>query len=145
MAIPNLNQILTTVDFAETETQCPIEHKILQNSKFQIHPSENQGSSSKNTKTSPVLSNKDSTDLITIAARVTSMCFQSSANKNENLFLSLPNLPPVGAEALAGLPNLPNLLFLEFGSQSNTNCESSKSTVFRIGTNQTHPRLTFDR
>ena len=39
----------------------------------------------------------------------------------------------------AGLPNLPNLPFSELGSQSNTNSESSKSTVFRIGTNQTHP------
>ena len=33
---------------------------------------------------------------------------------------------------------MPNLLFSEFGSQSNMNSESAKSTVFRIGTNQTH-------
>ena len=36
-------------------------------------------------------------------------------------------------------PLLPNLPFSELVSQSNTNSESSKSTVFRIGTNQTHP------
>ena len=42
------------------------------------------------------------------------------------------NLPPVGAEVSAGLPNLPNLPFAELGSQSNTNSESSNSTVSRI-------------
>ena len=42
-----------------------------------------------------------------------------------------------GAEGSAGLPKLP---FSKLGSQSNTNFESSKSTVFRIGTNQTHPK-----
>ena len=51
---------------------------------------------------------------------------------------SLSILLPAGAEGSAGLPNLPNLPFSEFGSYSNTNPESSKSTVFRIGTNQTH-------
>ena len=35
---------------------------------------------------------------------------------------------------------LPNLPFSELCSQSNTNSESSKSTIFRIGTNQTHPK-----
>ena len=35
---------------------------------------------------------------------------------------------------------MPNLPFSEFGSQSNTNSKSTKSTVFRIGTNQTHPK-----
>ena len=54
---------------------------------------------------------------------------------------SLPDLPLVGSEGLAGLPNLPNLPFSEFGSQSNTDFESSKFTVFRIGTNQAHPMM----
>ena len=44
-----------------------------------------------------------------------------------------------GAEGSGGLLNLPNLPLSELGSPSNTNSESSKSTVFRIGTNQTHP------
>ena len=44
--------------------------------------------------------------------------------------------PPRGS---AALPNLPNLPFSECGSQSNTNSESSKSTVFRVGANQTRP------
>ena len=51
------------------------------------------------------------------------------------------NSPRFESFGSAGLPNLPNLPFSEFGSQSNTNSESSKSTVFRIGTNQTHPKL----
>ena len=37
------------------------------------------------TKTSPVLGNKDRIDSTTIAARANSPCFQSFANKNENL------------------------------------------------------------
>ena len=44
-----------------------------------------------------------------------------------------------GAEGSAGLPNLPNLPFSVLGSQSNTNAETSESTVLRSGTNQTHP------
>ena len=65
--------------------------------------------------------------------------FQSSANEIENPLQSLPNLLPFGAEGSAGLLNLPNEPFSELGSQSNTNSESSKSTVFRIGNNQTQP------
>ena len=53
----------------------------------------------------------------------------------------LLNLLPFGAEGSAGLPNLQNLPFSEFGSKSNANCESPKSTIFRIGTNQTHPKF----
>ena len=43
---------------------------------------------------------------------------------------SLPNIPPVGAESSAGLPDLPNLPFSEFGDQSNTISESSISILF---------------
>ena len=50
--------------------------------------------------------------LITVATRANSPRFQSFANENENLS--------------------------EFGSQSNTNSESTKSMVFRIGTDQIH-------
>ena len=52
----------------------------------------------------------------------------------------LPNLLPFGAEGLEGLPNLPSLSLSESGSQSNTNSMSIESAVFRIGTNQTHPK-----
>ena len=37
-------------------------------------------------------------------------------------------------------PAKPNLPFSELGSQSNTNSESSKPTVLRVGTNQTQPK-----
>ena len=48
-----------------------------------------------------------------------------------------PDLLPSEAEGSAGLPNLSHLPFSEFGCQSDTNSESSKSTVFRIGANET--------
>ena len=41
----------------------------------------------------------------------------------------------------AFLPNLPNLAFSELRSQSNTNSESTKSTIFRIYINQRQPRI----
>ena len=59
--------------------------------------------------------------------------------------MSLPNLLPYGTDGSAGLPNLPNLPFLELGSQSNGNSEFSKPTLFRIGTNQTHPRSAMEK
>ena len=59
---------------------------------------------------------------MTIAKQANSPRFQSFVDENENVSKSLPNL-----------------LYSEFRRQSNTNSESSKSTVFRIVTNQTHP------
>ena len=44
----------------------------------------------------------------------------------------------------AGLQKLPNQSFLEFGSRSNTNSESTRSTVFSIGANQTHSKCGTD-
>ena len=35
-------QILKMVDFAEMETQFPIKHKILENSRLQIYPGEDE-------------------------------------------------------------------------------------------------------
>ena len=46
-------------------------------------------------------------------------------------------------EQKVSLPNLLSLPFSEFGSQSNTNSESAKSTFFRIITDQiTDPKIT---
>ena len=53
----------------------------------------------------------------------------------------MPNSLPFGAEGSAGLPNQPKLPFSESENQSNTNSGSTKSTVFRIGTNQIHPTM----
>ena len=47
---------------------------------------------------------------------------------------------PFEAEGSAGLPNLPNLPFSGLGNQSNANSESTKSIVFRLGINKTHPK-----
>ena len=53
---------------------------------------------------------------------------------------SPPN-SPFGAEGSAGPPNLPNLPFSESGvNQTQVLSRSSKSTVFRIDTNQMHPK-----
>ena len=38
-------------------------------------------------------------------------------------------------------PGLPTLPFSSFGTQSNTDSESTKSAVFRIGTNQTRAKF----
>ena len=57
-------------------------------------------------------------------------CYLKTSNKMQVL--------PFGAEGSADLPNLP---FSELGSQSNTNFESAKSIVLRIGINQTHPKI----
>ena len=35
-------QIVKTVEFTEMERHCPVEHKIVQNSRFQSHPGENE-------------------------------------------------------------------------------------------------------
>ena len=78
---------------------------------------------------------------ITVATPAKLPRSQSFANENENLSKVCQNLLPFGAEGSAGLPNLPNMRFSELGSQSNTNSESSKPTVFRIGSNQTHPKF----
>ena len=93
----------------------------------------------KYTKTSPVFGNKGLTDSITMAAQAFASFSEFRKSERESL-LSLPNLPPVRAEGSARLRNLRNLPFSEFGSQSNTNSECSKSTVFKIGTNQTQPK-----
>ena len=96
----------------------------------------------KNTKTSLVLGNDKQVTDNTVATRANSPHFQSFANEEKRESLqSLPNLLPFGAEDLAGLPNLLNLPFSDFRSQSNTNDESTRSTDFRIGTNQTHPNI----
>ena len=51
------------------------------------------------------------------------------------------NLLPVVVEGSLGLPNLPNQPFFRiwYGSQSKHKFEYSKSSIFGIGTNQTHP------
>ena len=49
------------------------------------------------------------------------------------------NLLHFGAIGRKGILNLANLPFEAFWSQSNTNSNSTKSTVFIIGTDQTHP------
>ena len=60
-----------------------------------------------------------------------------------NLRISPKSAKPsacVGAEGSARLQNLPNLFGSQsnlFGSQSNANSKSSKSTIFRTGTDQT--------
>ena len=91
-------QVLKTVHFAETEIQCPIKHKIPQNSRFQIHPCENDVSSCKIRRSvlspSPVLGNKNWTDSITIPARANSPRFQSFANKNEQTRISPKSAKP---------------------------------------------------
>ena len=75
---------------------------------------------------------------ITVAARAKSPCFRVLEMKSR-ISPNSVKLCAFGAESSAGLPNLPNLPFSELRSQSNTNSESCKPTVFRIGTNQTHP------
>ena len=97
------------------------------------------------------------TDSITVATRPNLPHFQSFVHKNKNLSKVCQTFIVFGAEGSAGLPDLPNVLFLEVGSQlntnskptslpfsevgsqSSTNSESTKSTVFRICTNRTHP------
>ena len=83
--------------------------------------SRRRGFQLKNTKTSLVLSN---------ASKVAS--FSEFCKYNRESLKSLPNLLSFEAEGLARLPNLPNLPFSELGKQSNTNSESSKSTVSEL-------------
>ena len=59
---------------------------------------------------------------------------QGLANEKENLSEILPSLLSLVEEGSTGLQNLPNLPSLESGSQSSTNFECTKSTIFRIGT-----------
>ena len=63
-----------------------------------------------------------------------------SGFRNENEKLSTVCHAKPCEEDSKGLPNMPNLSFSEFGSQSSTNSESMMSAAFRIGTNQTHPK-----
>ena len=132
--------------FATIEMHFPIKHKILQNGRFQIYPDENEVSSRKArlrilSMSSTMLENLPWLDYRSNASR-----FASSSEflkwKRESL-QCLPNLLPFGAECSVGLLNLPNLPFSEFGSQSNTNSESTKATVPRIDVNQTHPKTVY--
>ena len=120
------------------EMQFPIKHKLLQSSRFQIYPGEEEVSSWKTGTRVWCLATKSKvTDYRSNASKVAS--FSEFYEWNRESLRFLPNLLLSGAEGSAGLPNLPNLPFSELESQSNTNSESSKSTVFRIGTNQPHP------
>ena len=67
--------------------------------------------------------------------------FQSFANENENLSKVCQTFRLLQQKVRQAFQTCQTCRFSEFGSQSNTNSESSKSTVFRIGTNQTHPNL----
>ena len=131
-------QILKTVDFAETEAQCSIKHKILQNSRFilaktrflvEIHENESGAWRQR------------LNWLNCHGSTIKFALFSEFPKSNENLskVFQTFRLLEQRVAYLPNLPNLPNLPFSEFDSQSDTNSESSKSTVFRIGSNQTHP------
>ena len=74
-----------------------------------------------------------------VAMRAISPRFPSFVNENENrskvcqTFCLLEQMAYQAFQACR---------FSELGSQSNTNSKSTKSSVFRIGTNQTHPLIT---
>ena len=76
------------------------------------------------------------------AARPNSPRFQSFANENENLSKVCQTFRLLQKKVRQAFQTCQTCRFSEFGSQSNTNSGSSKSTVFRIGTNQTHPKIT---
>ena len=76
---------------------------------------------------------------ITVATHANSHRFQSFANENENLSKVCQTFYVSEQNVQQAFQTFQNLPFSEFGSQSNTNSEFAKSTVFRIGTNQTHP------
>ena len=73
------------VDFAETETQLPIKHKVLQSSMFQIHPDKDERF--------PVEKHEDKSGAwqqrvalpITVATRANLPRFHNSTNEIENL------------------------------------------------------------
>ena len=137
LVIPNLPNS-ENGRFGETEAQFPIKYKLLQSSKFQIYPCKNKVSCWKIQRQIWCLAAKSKlTDYHSNLSRVA--LFLEFCKWNRESLQSLPNLLPFGAEGSEGLTNLLNLSFLELGSQSNTNSESSISTVFRIGTNQTYP------
>ena len=75
---------------------------------------------------------------ITVATRESLPHFQSFSNENKNLTKAFQTFA-FWREGLAGRLNLQNLTFSGFGNQSNTNFESTTSTVSKIDTNQTHP------
>ena len=102
---------------------CSIKHKILQNSRFQIYPGEDEVSSCKIRRRVWCLATKSKvTDYRSYAGKVAS--FSEFCKCSRESLKSLPNLLLFGVEGSAGLPNLPNLRFSELGCQSNTNSES---------------------
>ena len=119
------------VDLAEMATQFPIKHKILQSSRFQDTSWQKRGFQFDKLEDEPGAWQQQAKLRTTTVAN--SPRFQTFANENENLSsvfwsrmfrrLSKPTKPA----------------FSEFRSQSNTNSKSTKSTVFRICTSQTHP------
>ena len=78
-------QILKMVDFAGTETQFPIKHKILQSSRFQIQPGESEVSSWQTRRWVWCLATTNKVaDFHRSNARIFAS-FESFANENENL------------------------------------------------------------
>ena len=76
---------------------------------------------------------------ITVATQANSPRFQTFANDNENLFKFYRTFYLSEQNVHQAFQTWKICHFLDFQSQSNTNSEFTKSTVFRIGTNQTHP------
>ena len=89
------------VDFAETETQCPIKHTVLPNDRFQIYPRENEVPVEiyeDESSASQLPSQHEQIRLVSRVSQITMRISPKSANH-----------PPVGAEGSPGLPNRPNL------------------------------------
>ena len=75
--------MLKTVDLTELETQFPIKHKILQDSRFEIYPGEDEVPVKKHEAESGAWQQRVELP-ITVAARANSPRFLSSANEIEN-------------------------------------------------------------